>query len=202
MFQPSRNRRSISLSDLDLDADDLQHALRRGDAEARTCTALDPGLLPSWLMWARTVSGLRERLVPRGWTPTEQQNVPRTVHPSGAFSIVVNAGNGGTGEKALPVQTKYPRGITGIRAVRGNQLSLFGEAEPEEEGELTPTWILLVNRTGDAIRSELSLPTGINDMGTITQWEHRIVLPTIAVEHPSIDDNDEGPDFDVPVTRR
>lgn len=193
------------LAKLGLTLDDIEHALRRGDAERRMCTDFDPPSLPSWLQWGRTVSGLRESLVPRQWEMDNTDNVPRTVHPSGRFAMVVNTGDEGTGDLDSDVSTKYRRGPVSRKAVQVNgQLVLFEAAGFDSPTGERSTWFLLVHCTTDQMRSELSLPRTVDEDGRITAWAQRIPLPPFAHEGLDVDDDDddEGPDFDVPVARR
>lgn len=200
----------VRLAKLDLYPEDFEFALRAGDAERRMCSPLDPPVLASWLMWAKTIGALRERLTARDWTFHNEMNVPRTVHHSESFGIVVNTGDAGTGDGRYSVSTKYPRGLCGARAVELNgQLALFnglGVTPPSDEQR---TWILLMRIVGSEIRSELSLPAEVTPAGQdgqwhITRWIDRICLPPLSIDGGEVfpDDDDGGPEFDVPVTRR
>jgi hypothetical protein len=197
---------SSELAVLGLKLSDFEHALRRGEAERRTCTEFDPPSLPPWLQWGRTVAGFREQVVPtRGWHMDNAANVPRTIHPERQFAVVVNTGDEGTGDLNRAVSTRYPRGPVGRRAVEVNgQLALFemaGETPPT--GEM-PTWFLLVHRMEDEIHSELSLARTIDKEGFITDWSKRIPLPPLPYDGSKADgeEGDDGPDFDVTVKRR
>lgn len=204
--QPQRPEPSIrqQLAQLDLELVDLQFALRVADAERRTCSPLDPPVLPSWLTWAKTIGALRDRLVPRGWTPSDRHNVPRIIHPSGRFGIIVNTGDAGTGDLRFPVGTKYPRGQKARLAVETNAQLAFNGLEPSllPDADLLQTWILLIRFRREAAHAELSLPREISSGGHITHWSRRIALPPLDFGDRPRPDEGEGPDFDVPVSRR
>lgn len=70
---------------------------------------------------------------------------------------------------------------------------------------LGPTWFLLYYRSGDTIRSELSLAKGVSDTGTLLVWSERLILPELSLLEPppgEVDDLGGGPPVDVPVSRR
>jgi hypothetical protein len=66
------------------------------------------------------------------------------------------------------------------------------------------TWILLIHRAKNEVRSELSLPAAIGDDGRIDSWSERIILPVIALDAGAPDDGgaDDEPNVDVEVSRR
>jgi hypothetical protein len=164
------------LAELGLTVEIIERVVRRADAEASMCTALDPPIIEGLTRWARTTRFLREELIPRGW----RFDNPRTIHPSGEFAIVASTGDELTGLlDALPA-TKYLKGEATVRAVEINeQLALdFGDFDPSEgddAGEIL-TWLLMYHASEDEFRAELSLPDAIVD-GRITSWAERIILP-------------------------
>jgi len=175
------------LAELGLTVELLQRVIRRADAEATTCTALDPPNLTGFLRWGRTARFLREELIPAGWGFDNPRNLPRTIHPGGEFAIVATSGDSATGVIGFTPTTKYPKGIATVEAVESNlQLALEfgddvfgapGDQDPADHDNLM-TWILLFHVAEDEIRLELSLPDSIID-GQIASWSERIILPAL-----------------------
>jgi hypothetical protein len=199
------------LAELGLTVEVIERVVRRADAEASMCTALDPPIMEGMTRWARTTRFLREELIPQGWRFDNPRNLPRTIHSSGEFAIVASTGDDLTGLlDALPA-TKYLKGAATARAVEINeQLTLdFGDFELSEgdgAGEIL-TWLLMYHADEDEFRVELSLPDAIVD-GRITGWAERIILPAFPRADdrlaepvaPAGDDSDES--VVVEVTRR
>ena len=182
------------LAELGLSIDLVERVVRRADAEAAFCTALDPPIMAGLIRWARTNRFLREELVPLGWRFDNPRNLPRTIHPGGQFAIVASTGDDVTGLAALLPAPKYAKGDATARAVEVNeQLTLdFGDFDPAglppdpaglppdpaglPPGDHLLTWLLLFHAGDDGFHVELSLPDRIDD-GRITRWAERIVLP-------------------------
>jgi hypothetical protein len=168
------------LAELGLTVEIIERVVRRADAEASMCTALDPPIMEGMTRWARTTRFLREELIPRGWRFDNPRNLPRTIHPGGEFAIVVSTGDELTGLlDALPA-TKYLKGEATVRAVEMNeQLALdfpdFDLGPRDGAGEIL-TWFLMYRASEDEFRVELSLPDAIAD-GRITSWAERVILP-------------------------
>lgn len=202
------------LDQLGLSVEILERVVRRADAEASSCTALDPPIMEGLTRWGRTSRFLREEMIPAGWSYDNPRNLPRTIHPSGEFAIVAATGDELTGLVDLLPATKYPKGDATSRAVQVNeQLTLdfddfdFGVADgpTRDVGELL-TWLLLFHVDEDGFRVELSLPDAIVD-GRITSWAERIILPSfprdddkLAALMPSGDD--QSGEIVVEVNRR
>ncbi len=172
------------LAELGLSVEIVERVVRRADAEASICTALDPPIMEGLTRWGRTNRFLREELVPAGWRYDNPRLLPRTIHPSGEFAIVATTGDELTGLVDLQPTTKYPKGFATIQAVETNeQLALdFGDldlgpddGQAADAGDLR-TWFLLFHVDDDGFRVELSLPDAIMD-GRITSWAERIILP-------------------------
>jgi hypothetical protein len=189
------------LAELGLTVEIIERVVRRADAEASMCTALDPPIMEGMTRWARTTRFLREELIPRGWRFDNPRNLPRTIHPGGEFAIVVSTGDELTGLlDALPA-TKYLKGQATVRAVEVNeQLALdfpgFDLSQRDGAGEIL-TWFLMYRASEDEFRVELSVPDAIVD-GRITSWAERVILPAFprdddrlaGLEAPAGDDSD------------
>jgi hypothetical protein len=206
------------LAELGLSAELVERVTRRADAEASTCTRLDPPIMEGLTRWARTNRFLREELVPYGWRYDNPRNLPRTIHPSGEFAIVATTGDELTGLADLLPATKYPKGFATAHAVEINeQLALdfgdFGDfdlggpgGEAHDAGDLL-TWMMLFHVDDEGFRVELSLPDAIVD-GRITSWAERIILPVFPRDDDRLADpagsgsDDQGEGIDVEVIRR
>jgi hypothetical protein len=188
------------LAELGLTVEMIERVVRRADAEASTCTALDPPIMEGLTRWGRTNRYLREELVPAGWTFDNPRNLARTIHPSGQFAIVAATGDELTGLANLLPTTKYVRGDATAHAVQANfeQLTLFDLGPHDDDAGELLTWFLLFHSDEDEFRAELSLPTQIIE-GRITGWAERIVLPPfprdnryrVALDGPVSDGQDE-----------
>lgn len=187
------------LAELGLSVELIERVIRRADAEASTCTSLDPPILEGLTRWGRTTRFLREELIPAGWGYDNPRNLARTIHPSGQFAIVVTSGDeltgvaGQLGQADLRPATKYPKGYATVRAVEHNeQLTLdFDDFHLPEDARATDpgallTRLLMFHIEEDGFRVELSLPDAIVD-GRITSWAERIILPVFPREDDMID---------------
>lgn len=203
------------LAELGLSVELVERVIRRADAEASTCTALDPPIMEGLTRWGRTTRFLREELIPAGWRYDNPRNLARTIHPSGEFAIVATSGDELTGLTDLLPTTKYPKGYATVRAVEHNEQLAFdfgdfdlpGEARAVDAGALL-TWFLMFRVDEQGLRVELSLPDAIVD-GRISSWAERIVLPVLPREDDmigTIATPDDGDDQDggivVEVSRR
>jgi hypothetical protein len=171
------------LGELGLTAELVERVVRRADAEASMCTALDPPIMEGLTRWGRTNRFLREELIPAGWSFDNPRNLPRTIHPSGEFAIVATTGDELTGLAELLPGTKYAKGYATAQAVGINeQLALdFGDFDLGLDDDRATardvaTWLLLFHADSGGFRAELSLPNAIAD-GRITGWAERIILP-------------------------
>ncbi len=171
------------LAELGLSVEIVERVVRRAEAEASTCTALDPPIMEGLTRWGRTNRYLREELIPAGWDFDNPRNLPRTIHPSGGFAVVATTGDELTGLAGLLPTTKYAKGYATVQAVETNeQLALdFGDFDHPDDGQATRTgdlltWFMLFHVDEDGFRVELSLPDAIVD-GRITSWAERIILP-------------------------
>jgi hypothetical protein len=199
------------LAELGLTVEIIERVVRRADAEASMCTALDPPIMEGMTRWARTTRFLREELIPQGWRFDNPRNLARTIHPSGEFAIVTSTGDDLTGLLDVLPATKYLKGGATVRAVEINeQLALdFGDFDLNDGNNSREilTWLLMYHTSEDEFRVELSLPDAIVD-GRITSWAERIILPAFPRDEdrltgpvtPAGDDSDES--VVVEVTRR
>lgn len=181
-----RQKASHRLFSLGLEAEGLQRALLRADAEARLISDLEPPNAEGVTRYNKTNRFLREELLPSGWHPDNTQGYCRTVHPGREWAIVASSGDGDAGiwmPNRSP-STKYRKGETTEKAVTQNfsQLS-FDLGEPfqfaaQDDDDTQVVWYLLYNVTEDNIFVELSLPDAIEG-GRITHWAERIIFDPI-----------------------
>lgn len=200
------------LTDLGLEVELLHKVLRQADAEAATCTKLDPPYLGGTVRHGRTVRFLREALVPMDWDWDNPRNQCRTINPTGDFAVVVSSGDAATGNEHARPTTKNPKGITILDAVATNQLAfdLGSDFEPERKPQDLLTWLFLYWFDDDEIRSEISLPRSMEG-SYIDDWDVRIILPAVPrdpspqVSVGPMENGDVSTDesaYEVPVSRR
>lgn len=171
------------LANLGLKQDQLVHAVECGLAAWASCTKNHPPVSRGSWPWAETVRGLRDKLVPLGWSRSDEANLPLTVNVDGTLAICVNTGNEDTGILEGSPCTRSTKGPRTRRAIRENQgqLFLFGD-EPLPTNEVVhngrSVWILLIHRDTSAreVRAELSQPISISDDGKVDRWKERIIL--------------------------
>ena len=193
------------LAELGLRRDDLVGALQLGLDAAASCTPHDPPNTAGFLQWARTVSGLRDTLVPRGWKADSARNYPTVVSPDGSVALAVAAGDYNTGLSGGRPATRSPKGPATKDAVALNQMS-FAEIERSfVDITIVPrsTWLLLHYHdtvTGE-VRFELSLPGGFDQDDVVTSWYERIILAPFSTSYQPPEETESMP-IDVSVVRR
>lgn len=199
------------LEELGLSIDVLHAALECGQAFRDECTLNDPPAFPGMIAWARTIRSLRENLIPLGWVRSNEQKIPVVINPSGKVAIAVATGNTDTGNAGNPSKTKYPKGPATIAAVEKNAIQLTfdyyeenARKQPQRKSDCM-TWVLLISKCGDELRSELSLPSEIDDDGRVAAWSERILLPPIPIDNapqPIIFGEEGADDIVVEISRR
>lgn len=194
-----------ALNKLGLTEEILENAIKRGEIARDSCTKNDPPCAPGFDAWAKTVRGLRDTLIPKGWTRCDDQNFPTIVSPDKKVVIAVATGNEATGISTAEPNMKNPRGSAAQSAVNLNQKFLFPEMRPTIE-EIAAAdqviWILLKRRAGDTVFSELSLPALMTKDGHIAKWDTRIILSPISIDPAFEMQEDSSEEIDVPVIRR
>jgi hypothetical protein len=172
------------LGQLGIDAERLGAALDAGDVAARQADRFSPVNGAGTLRWMETVRMLRQGLAADGWTPNDDRNSPRTIHPDGVRAVTPVSGTADTGLADGTPKTANPRGKASSRAVQINgQLefsvtALLADMAAEKTSAIE-TWFLLYYRAqNDELRAELSLPVRISEKGVIDAWRERIILPT------------------------
>jgi hypothetical protein len=182
-----RNR----LAELGLDPEPLVEVVQRGHIAFVSCTANHPPMYPGLAAWAETVRALREYLIPKGWTRSDENIYSLVIDKTGGVAIAVATGDDGTGRQEVTPTTKAAKGPSTLDAVVANQFQLSLFTEPQlisapsgapKADEQPLTWILLIHRARNEVRSELSLPSSMGPDGHIDRWEERIILGAIPLD--------------------
>lgn len=204
------------LAELGLTVGILHEAIAQGEVARSNCTENHPPMTAGQTAWSETVRALRDQLLAEGWSKDDAGNYSRTIHPGGAFAVVVATGNEHTGSLTMIPNTKSAKGPKTRDAVQVNALYLdlfagsewqpahASDVERTESGVAEATWILLVHRHRDAIRAELSMPLTMGLDNRVETWRERIVLPDLDLgdglaQRPA---PEPGPDFEIDVSRR
>ena len=184
-----------------LDVPTLTRAAEAGEAERRTCTPFDPTILGGVVAWGRTIRALRELLVPKGWQARDVLGLPLVVSPAGTFAFTVATGDQNTGMKGVGPSTKYKKGVA-FPVTGERQLSILGPSDPLSPPVLPDeVWVLLLARTTEELRLEISRPSHRHPSGAIGFHADRIVLPAIALDQPAPQvDPDDDDDYGVDVS--
>lgn len=176
---------STRLSEIGVELEVLNEALRNGHNGAAQVTAVHPKTAAGTYRWYETVASLRNSLVLEGWEQTDYRNAPRIVNPEGSISVMVATGNNKTGTKETP-SNATAKGVMTQRDIWNNKDSeqqVIQEVIEIIESQTPITWVLLYfySQQFNHIRAELSRPSsdGIDEQGFITKWEERIILPVM-----------------------
>jgi hypothetical protein len=208
---------------LNLERKNLVAVVRAAVAAVGNCTENDPPTARGYECWRAAVRVLREIHRSLGWEKDDASNFSTIVNKQGRIKIAVANTDDATGNpKVLPIN-RSRKGANSDRASQINQLALpFPEFQSEiqsgdSKGSDYATWYLCIYVDGDKIRAELSLPTRL-ESGYFTEWEERIMLISSdedwkrAIEWTPSNEyssqlnrtpmDDEGPKFEVSITRR
>lgn len=173
------------LSEIGIELEVLNQALRSGHNGAAQVTAVHPKTAAGTRRWDETVASLRNSLIQEGWKQTDYRNAPRIVNPENNISIMVATGNNKTGTKEDP-SNATAKGVMAQQDVRNNNgagQQVIQEVAEMREAQTPITWVLLYfySQQFNHIRAELSRPSadGMDDQGFITKWEERIILPVM-----------------------
>lgn len=143
----------------------------------------DPVTARGFTFWAKTVRGLRDRLMPSGWTKNViNKCFPLTMHPDGNVAIAVSGGDADTGIEVGRPTTRSTKGKATKDAVHQNQQVFEFNGVPRiQKTKGLATWVLLIHEDLDIeeVRLELSLPSKVNKENYVDEWLERIILPSI-----------------------
>ncbi len=203
-FEPADVETALARLGLDLLL--LMEAGRLGLLAWATCTPNDPPMLGGLMHWARVVRALRDHLLPRGWTKSDDDNYSLVIGTTARYAIAVSSGCPNTGMARATPTTNCPKGPSTAGAISVNhaQLELFPDIKKTKVPKAPITWLFLFHRDAKEIRLELSLPSSIGENGYIDGWNERILLPTIPLDPALVvaPPPDFGPDIDVEIRRR
>jgi hypothetical protein len=178
------------------------------------CTENDPSSAPGWMAWKEGTRRLREIARPMGLEKDETGQIPSVIDLRRGLKFAVSNTDEGTGIEDRIPQNRSRKGPATDRVVCDNQGSLLGALEktidvvPISMARTQPgmivCWYLCVYCQGDEVRAELSCPVGFEG-DYFTDFFERIVLIG-----PDGDDGvkirrntpEDGPGFDIPVSRR
>jgi hypothetical protein len=164
----------------------LVDSLVDGHHGGASCSPLHPRWFEGSHQHADIVQGLRLRLIPLGWTVSEERGLATVVSPDRTFQVAVSSGDGQVGKEGSP-RTKNPKGAATALAVAVNskQGRLFGAlpvmVNPRNS---TPpsglaSWFLLYHQTESEIWFELSLPQSMGSDGRPNAWARRLTFAPI-----------------------
>jgi hypothetical protein len=198
------------LTELGLDVDAIVDVVSQGYQAFVSCSPNHPRLIPGIWAWGETVRALREYVLPKGWSRSDENNYAVVIDPLGEMAIAVATGDAATGMKDLVPTTKANKGPSTADAVQANhlQLLLFGDlpvpsAANDGGDKERLTWLLLVHRAISEVRCELSLPVTMGADGKVSSWKERILLPAIPLDGDPVEIvPPQQPDIDIDVKRR
>jgi len=212
---------TTTLDELGLQVGELQEAAKANFLAQASCTANDAPTAPGFLGWNASIRAIREFLIPKGWVSKNIKNSPRIVNEENNISIMVATGDEGTGNSFATPKTKSNKGATTKTAVRNNsaQANLFSENVIPHVLPIASvgqsdksTWVLLVyvhiDQANDTprhfVRSELSLPVGMDDSGHIAAWGERVILPEITIDPDDLvkDTEEFAPEQEIILKRK
>lgn len=195
------------LAELALSVEGLSGAVLQGEYARAEATDHDPITAEGYDAYRYRVRALRDIFCPLGWAVARDQNLETIRSPSGRCSVLTRGGDEGVGVRDAYPQPKRTIGEATAKAVRANTTLLMDpnwlNAAPLDRPAFE-SWMLLVHRSGDNVRAELSLPSKTTDDGaTVLGWVERILLPEIDLSEPPGKKSDLPVEpIDVPVTRR
>jgi hypothetical protein len=201
----------VRLGQLELDADDLVHAVNASEMDRRSASPLEPPGAGGSRAYFGACRGLAERLLVReDWKRIVDRNVPRMVNTQTKVAIIVSSGDSAVGLRGRMPRSKNEKGIVAAEVVLANEQLVFdvmkvARFRPIPPVENQTTWVLLIYSDDlGTLRAELSLPLRLDETDHFSDWTERILL-----DLPNFDgglrrdvDNDEAPEIEVTVRPR
>lgn len=202
------------LSELDLSRTALVDIVKAAVAGQDGCTENDPPNARGYESFRYGTRRARELLRGQGWEKDDTGNFSTVINHSKRIRLVVMNADGGAGVIGRVPQNRCRKGPNSERAANANQRVLFSPDEapmPEADGKPPQidgyaTWHLCVYIGVDTVRAELSLLNDFQGGYFIGQFEKIIVIgdgdwkTADAFDEP--DEGDDGPEFDIQVTRK
>ena len=177
------------LHELGLSLDVFHESMHAALLAWASCTENDPPSYPGTTLWAVAMRHLREQLLPKGWTKSDAANYCTVVNPDTTLAIAVATGDEATGvnKDGIQPKTKCPKGPETQAIVANNrQLDFFIAAGATNQMQVPLTYILLLARTEEGLRGELSLPEEIGLDERVERWRERIILPPLGGDSDSL----------------
>jgi hypothetical protein len=193
---------------LGLDRHSLLNVVRIGENARAEATPHDPLNAGALDAYRYRVRAFRDRYVPDGWIVDHEGGVEKTWAPSKQHVVITRAGDDGVGVRTAIPQPKSKPGNEVRSIVESAQLLLSPDWDLSTRPDIDDpaadyaTWILLVSRRADTVRSELSSPIGLSDDDSVLGWHERILLPEIDLGSPDHVQYPAPIDVDVPVVRK
>lgn len=174
------------LDQLGLTRTSLMRAVAEGDGRRALVSPLSPRTYAGQVMWAETVTSLREQLISSAldWVPDSTSGYETVCSERFGLCVAVVGGNERTGRRGLPhPSTARPRGpVTRLRVAAnyGKAAPLPGMELAEDRADSIVTWFLMAYAARDRIQTELSMPLICGQDGYILAWSERILLDDVA----------------------
>jgi hypothetical protein len=182
-------------------------------AARHSCTDNDPTAAPGWMSWKDGTRRIREIGRAKGLHKDEFAQIPCVFDSKRKLRFSVSNTDDGTALEDRIPQNRSKKGPGTEGAANGNKY-LFDGLDGWSE-KITPlsrmrpqpgiivSWFLLVYCEGDDVRAELSCPIEV-DGGFFADFHERIVLIGPDDGSGGIGRRlpDEGPEFDIPVSRK
>ena len=192
--------------------DELLEVVSAMVSARHSCTDNDPSSAPGWMSWKEGTRRLREIGRSKGLHKEEFDQIPCVFDLERKLQFSVTNTDDGTAIQNKTPQNRTKKGPGTESAVTGNK-SLFDGLEGLFEN-VTPisrmspqpgiivSWFLMVYCEGDQVQAKLSCPISVEG-GFFADFHERIVLIGPDDDsggfrrHP-----DDGPEFEIPVSRK
>ena len=182
------------------------------------CTPNDPAGAAGWSSWRMGIRRLREVLGTEDeWERDEIDQIPGVINKALGIRLTIANTDDATGleQKDRLPQNWSRKGAATDRIMQVNQSSFMGVLEESlkvvqlkpapKDSRPVVTWYVCTYCEGDEFRAELSCPAGL-DNGYFTDFIERILIVGADADEAPVrrrkSGEDDGSDFDVPVTRK
>lgn len=204
---------SARLAELNLTREDLLETVDACVAAQNSCTENDPPNARGFESWRWGVRRVREVLCPQGWLKDDTGMYCTVVNPKRKIRLAILNADDGVGIPDRTPQNRNRKGPTSERVASDNSRQIaFTESSDWPVPETSApefsdfqTWHLCVYIQGDIVRAELSLLDEFCS-GYFTGCSEKIILLGEGDYKPegwkTNEDDDDGPEFTVQVTRK
>lgn len=171
------------LAPMDLTVDELHLVADEGQRKYDSTSPLAPTTTPGTDRWSIMVTTFRQLT---GWAADNSHGLPRTVHPSEKFYVVIRTGTDGVGDFKGQPTPRHPLGDVLRRVIDGtpNTMALFGLPDDVVDPDDRELWLFLTEKHPGEIHCELSAPSA-RDGGFVTDYKQRIPLPPLPYTEPA-----------------